>query len=100
MEQKKYPPSGRLFKNKSTHPKAPDMSGTLEITEELLQHLNAAHRAGEKIEMDISGYANTHPNHGTWYRLIARKPFVRQQNRGANDAKSIRRGRDEDELPF
>jgi hypothetical protein len=79
--QNQYPPSGRIFKTKSTHPKAPDMDGTLEIDDALLQHLLAQAKGGQKIEMSIAAYENTHPNHGVWYRLIAKKPFVKQNPR-------------------
>lgn len=88
-----YPPSGRLFKTKSQHPKAPDMDGTLEIDDELLRHLLAQAKAGEKISMSIAAYENTHPNHGVWYRLIAKKPFVKQNTRETSRGKS-------EELPF
>jgi hypothetical protein len=94
---KVYPPSGRLFKSKSTHPKAPDMDGKLEISQEVLDELNRQAKLGAKLEMDISAYENTHPNYGVWYRLIAKKPFVKKPQTG--EQQRAKRN-DDDELPF
>lgn len=93
---KSYPPSGRLFKTKSDHPKAPDMDGTLEISRDTLDYLIACAEAGGRIEMSIAAYENTHPNHGVWYRLIAKKPFVKSGN--PRESKSY--GKRQNDLPF
>ena len=79
MNDKQYPPSGALFAVKSQHPKAPQLSGPLEISKDLLKVLLEQANAGEPIKMRIAAYSNTHPTKGEWFRLVASKdePYVK-----------------------
>lgn len=89
--QRQYPPSGVLFDNSTNkrNPKAPDWSGNLEITKELLKDLVDRANKGEVIKMQLSAYTNTHPTRGTYLKLTARidQPFQKGgfQNARRND---------------
>lgn len=80
----KYPPSGVLFENNSTHPKAPHMSGNLEITQEVLRDLVDRANKGEAIKMQLTAYRNSHPTKGEYLRLTAKidQPWTPNKQQG------------------
>lgn len=88
MTDKPYPPSGALFERKQGAPQnAPDLSGPLEISKELLKELIEMANRGEPIKMDLAGYRNEHPARGTWIKLYAKKPYVKNAG-GTNNGQS------------
>ena len=84
-----FPPSGRLFSNsKKTTPKAPDVTGNLEITAAVLDHLNRCAKAGRPINMELAGWRKqSRTTSGSWYSLSASVPYkdrMEQQGGGAS----------------
>jgi hypothetical protein len=83
-----FPPSGRLFSNnKKTTPKAPDVTGNLEITQLVLDHLNRCAKAGRPINMELAGWRKqSRTTSGSWYSLSASVPYkdrMEQQQSGS-----------------
>src|SRR5688572_15527475 len=64
-----FPPSGRLFSNnKKTSPKAPDVTGSLEISRDVLDHLKRCEAAGKPINMQLAGWRKqSRTTSGSWY---------------------------------
>jgi hypothetical protein len=81
-DNKKFPPSGALFAVRSDNPKAPDYSGPLEISTDLLKVLLDQANAGEPVKMQLTAYKNTHPERGEWIKLTAVKyePYTGGKN--------------------
>ena len=83
MSENRYPPGGVLFPNRrKTAQNHPDMTGSLEITGELLGHLMAAAEAGDPIKMDVSAWTKADKNGNKFLSMTARKPYVPQQQAG------------------
>jgi uncharacterized protein (DUF736 family) len=75
-----YPPGGALFTNqRKTSDKHPDYRGNLEIGADLLKIMVEQHRAGEKINMDISGWKKTSKSGTTFLSLKADKPYKKEE---------------------
>lgn len=80
MSENRYPPGGVLFPNsRKTQQNHPDMTGSLEISGELLIDLVCAADSGQPIKMDISAWTKTSKTGSKFLSLTARKPFVPQQ---------------------
>ena len=97
-----FPPSGRLFSNnKKTSPKAPDVTGKLEISKELLDYLVKCSNKGQPIAMDLAGWRKqSRSTSGSWYSLAASLPYAaRLEDSGAPVARSTVDTFD-DEIPF
>lgn len=95
MTDKKFRPSGRLFKAKEKKTdKSPDWTGELEIGPEVLADLLLKADSGEVAKMRLLAYENTHPQYGVWYRLIAVKdePFNREKSSHDTGRKFGRQG--------
>ena len=56
-----YAPSGVLFKNDFKEPGSnkPDVTGTLEISKELLAHLISLDKASQPIKMRLAGWSRS-----------------------------------------
>ena len=88
---KKYPPSGVLFKAREKRTdKSPDWTGELEITADVLGDLMLKADKNEPLKMRLIAYENTHPQRGLWYRLRADKdePFMGKREYQRNDRKT------------
>jgi hypothetical protein len=80
MSENRYPPGGVLFQNRrKTQQNHPDMTGSLEISGDLLTELVNAANNGQPIKMDISAWTKSDKNGNKFLSLTARKPFVPQQ---------------------
>jgi hypothetical protein len=81
MMQKKFPPSGRLFKNDYKNSQnAPDVKGDLEISEELLVYLNDLAANGEVLKMELAGWKTSLDRGGFFYRMKAQAPFRKDES--------------------
>lgn len=81
MQNGQFPPSGRLFSNnKKRTPKAPDVTGKLEISSEVLDHLVRSRAAGRPIVMELAGWRKqSRTTSGSWYSLSASVPYSERQ---------------------
>lgn len=103
----KYPPGGILGKNdRKTQDNQPDYTGKLEITQEVLDSLNAqAKRGGDHPTMELSGWKKD-GRKGPFISLRAAVPYqLRGQGGGRQDDRRDDRRRgggdlDGDEIPF
>lgn len=83
MAENRYPPGGVLFPNQRKNaPNHPDMTGSLEISGELLRDLVDAAEAGQPIKMDVSAWTKAGKNGGKFLSLVAKKPWVPQNQGG------------------
>ena len=88
-DDKKFPPSGRLFaNNRKSSPNAPDVKGDLEISREVLDHLIDCYENGQPIKMDIAGWKKAMKKGGTFYSLSASIPWMKN-NSGQDQTKSV-----------
>lgn len=99
--------SGAIFPSrKKVGSKSPDYTGDLEITPELLQHLNDLHKAGKDIKMDIAGWLKSSRNNpDNRFISITAKPKREQGTGGLADALlSTQQGKKssewDDDIPF
>lgn len=76
-----YPPGGALFNNtrKGNNDRAPDVTGNLEISKEVLDHLNDCARRGVEMKMDLSGWKKPTKTGGSFFSLSAKVPYNQQQ---------------------
>lgn len=86
-----YPPSGALFlqANKRSK-KAPDYSGSLELSKEVFKYLLDEAKAGRPIKMDLAGWKRQSKSGTTFLSIMANKPYVKEQKASNLD----------DEIPF
>ena len=80
MSENRYPPGGVLFQNRrKMQQNHPDMTGTLEISGELLSELVRSADSGQPIKMDLSAWTKVDKNGNKFLSLTAKKPYVPQQ---------------------
>jgi len=83
--QRQFPPGGVLFNAKSKKSdRSPDMTGSLEISKELLKDLVDRANKGEKIVMDLISYKKDHPKWGEFLSLKANVLRPKFQSGGAS----------------
>jgi len=92
----KYPNSGALFKNKrKTTDKHPDMTGTIEIGEDLLRELLAQAKAGKDIKVDVSAWSKATKAGDKFLSLQVKKAWEKQEGRSSGWSKGL-----DDDVPF
>ena len=97
MSDRKYAPSGVLFKNnKKTGDKSPDMTGNLEISKEVLKDLITLANDGKPIKMRLAAWSRESEKGTKFLSMIASKDEEFKPK-----AKSGGKSRNEEEdLPF
>ena len=92
----KYPNSGALFKNaRKTSDKHPDMTGNIELGEDLLRELLALAKAGKPIKVDVSAWSKATKAGDKFLSLQVKKAWERQEGGGGGWKKDL-----DDDVPF
>lgn len=72
--------SGVLFiNNKRTSDKAPDMTGSVELTKDLLKHLLDLANNGKPIKFKLAAWKREHDNAGRYLSILAEADVPRAQ---------------------
>lgn len=84
--------SGVLFiNNKRTSDKAPDMTGSVELSKELLKHLIECANNNKPIKFKLAAWRREHENAGRYLSILAEADVPRN---------SVKSTRPSDDLPF